>query len=184
MKKIILPVSITLISILLIGCAQTAPQDTPAPEETATHEPVLLLCSVCDEMKVEDEHCHDWQAEMIERNNAERAERERQAEIDAANEAAYEAARLEAWNTLPEDEREEWMAQARADAMQWWEDLIQEEYDVMIATGGCFHHMARAFIKQHHRQSTLNLPASPMIMEHMKDFGCEYCLSYSHLITE
>jgi hypothetical protein len=138
MKKTILLISIMLITALPIGCTQTAPQIVPALEEevvVTTPEPVLLLCVVCDELKVENEHCYDWQSEMIERNNARRAEREAQDENDAAKEAAYEAARLEAWNVLPENEREEWMAQAKADTLQWWEDLIQEEFDAMLSFG-------------------------------------------------
>jgi hypothetical protein len=141
MKKTILLISIILFNALLINCTQPAPQSATVPEEevvVTTPEPVLLLCVVCDELKVEGEHCFDWQSEMIERNNARRAEREAQEERDAADKAAYEAARLEAWKILPEDEREEWMAQTRADTLQWWDDLIQEEFEVMPSLGFMF----------------------------------------------
>jgi hypothetical protein len=136
-KKTILLISIMLISALPIGCTQTAPQSVPVLEEEmviATPEPVLSLCVICDELKVESEHCFDWHSEIAERNNAKMAESEAHEE----DKAAYEAARLEAWNALPEDERDELMAQARTDVEQWWEDLIQGEYDVMTSIGFAF----------------------------------------------
>jgi len=82
MKKTILLISIMLISVLLISCTQNSVPELE--EDVTTPESVLLLCVVCNELKVEEEHCFDWQSEMIERNNARNAERDAQEEKNVA----------------------------------------------------------------------------------------------------
>lgn len=141
-KRIIVLSIIALFAVFalpsLIGC-NTAPVETEyIPEVVQTPEPVLLLCVVCEEYKVEDEHCYDWQATLIERLDRERAEREAAAEAEAEAEALHEQERFDAWLELPEEEREELMALTRAEVDQWWEGLIQEQYENMIANGWSF----------------------------------------------
>lgn len=128
---------VLIVAILFSSACSTV--DTVVEEEPVevvyVLEPVLLSCVVCEEYKVEDEHCYDWQASMIERLDRERAEREAAADAEAEARQAADAERLIAWNALSEYEQDALMAQARAEVEQWWEDLVQEHHETMIADG-------------------------------------------------
>lgn len=168
-KRIIILSLVALFAVFalpsLIGC-NTAPVDAAPveteyiPEVVQTPEPVLLLCVVCEEYKEEHEHCYDWQATLIERLNRERAEREAAAEALAEAEELLYQERLDAWLELPEEDREELMALARAEVEQWWEDLIQEQYENMIANGWTFVPEGRT-----PREAHINIPEHIIVPE-------------------